>query len=54
MTIKSEMLLDDKNKFLVKLIGQSARVAVKVRPGSPRSKFFRPDWWSSECDALKE
>jgi hypothetical protein len=54
MTIKSEMFLDDKNRFLMKLIGQSTRVPAKVRWGSPRSKFFHPNWWSSGCVALNE
>jgi hypothetical protein len=50
MTIESEVSVDDKNRFLIELIAQSTRVAAKVRPGSARSKFVRPAWWSSECD----
>jgi hypothetical protein len=46
--------VDEKNRFLIELITQSTKVAAKVRPGSARSKFVRPAWWSSECDALNE
>jgi hypothetical protein len=46
--------VDEKNRFLIELITQSTKVAAKVRPGTARSKFVRPAWWSSECDALNE
>jgi hypothetical protein len=54
MTIESEVSVDDKNRFLVELITQCTRVAAKVRPGSTRSRFIRPAWWRSECNALNE
>jgi hypothetical protein len=50
MTIESGVSMDDKNRFLIELITQSA----KVRSGSARWKFVRLAWWSSECDALNE
>jgi hypothetical protein len=39
MTIEPGVSVDDKNRFLIELITQSAKEAAKVGPGSTRSKF---------------